>query len=125
MVKSDLKTGMTVVSENGWVGKVLCGTSFGDIILWYLDGEGASIKKYRTLETVNEDLTYGFDKKIVAVYEHSDIHGILCDYRMGFSYNDMLCLWRRPEVVKEVTMREVEEKFGCKVKIKAEEENNN
>ena len=125
MVKSDLKTGMTVVSENGWVGKVLCGTSFGDIILWYLDGEGASIKKYRTLETVNEDLTYGFDKKIVAVYEHSDIHGILGDYRMSFSYNDMLCLWRRPEVVKEVTMREVEERFGCKVKIKAEEETDN
>ena len=125
MVKSDLKTGMTVVSENGWVGKVLRGTSFGDIILWYLDEEGNLIKKYRTLETVNEDLTYGFDKKIVAVYENSDIHGILGDYRRSFSYNDMMCLWRRPEVVKEVTMREVEERFGCKVKIKAEEETDN
>ena len=31
----------------------------------------------------------------------------------------------KKEVVKEVTMREVEERFGCKVKIKAEEETDN
>ena len=125
MVKSDLKTGMTVVSKNGWVGKVLLGTSSGDIILWYQDEENQDIRKYRTLDTVNEDLTYGAGKEIIAVYEYSDIHNILSDYHMPSSLRYMTCLWRRPEVVKEVTMREVEEKFGCKVKIKAEEENNN
>ena len=125
MVKSDLKTGMTVVSENGWVGKVLCGTSNGDVILWYKNGENQDIKKYRTLDTVDEDLTYGVGKKIIAVYEYSDIHNILSDYHMPSSLRDMTCLWRRPEVVKEVTMHEVEERFGCKVKIKAEEETDN
>lgn len=125
MVKSDLKTGMTVVSEKGWVGKVLLGTSSGDIILWYQDGESRNISKYRTLDTVNEDLTYGVGKKIVAVYEYSNIHKILSDYHMPSSLRNMKCLWKRPEVVKEVTMREVEERFGCKVKIKAEEETDN
>ena len=125
MVKSDLKTGMTVVSKNGWVGKVLLGTSSGDIILWYQDEENQDIRKYRTLDTVNEDLTYGAGKEIVAVYGHSDIHKILFDYNIPRSIREMKCLWGRPEDVKEVTMREVEERFGCKVKIKAEEETDN
>lgn len=66
------------------------------------------------------------DKKIGDQLSKYDIMAITTDHfcfkdliriMFGFvSANDILWSWER-EVIREVTMAEVEEKFGCKVKI--------
>lgn len=131
MVKSELRTGMIVENSGGWLGIVFKGM-FKDpergYIAWIRNGQGCAIEMFRNLQDVKEDLTYvgyGGDKKIVKVYSsgYKSRGGCMIPLfltNLSESLQTRRLLWER-EPVKEVTMAEVEEKFGCKVKIKREE----
>ena len=100
--KADLKNCMVVEYRNGSLRLVV-----GDTLI----GKGG----FLPLSNYKENLIYenkNAEFDIVKIYDtisnldHLEIIGAL----------DLL--WERPELeVKEVTMSEVEEKFGCKVKI--------
>jgi hypothetical protein len=107
MTKSDLKTGMRVKYRNGFVRVILLDTTEGDIVQVEM-GSSFSLTRY------NEDLTVKYGDKnfdIMEVYQ-CDPCQILTD-KVGN------LIWKRTEVpkIKEITMDEVEDKFGCKVKI--------
>lgn len=118
-VLAELRTGDIVLSTNGSYGMVLRGTPSGDIVKWYVNSKGKCIDKFRSLNMINSDFTFRFDEgnRIVKVWRTKDRHclGIMCadiymeDYHYELIYEDH---------IKEVTMDEVERKFGCKVKIK-------
>lgn len=101
--KSDLKNRMVVEYRNGYRRMVV-----GDRLMG-ISGSGC-------LNTFDEDLTTKSqgpstrDFDIVKVYNQI---GTLDEIKIINSCNK---IWERSEV-KEVTMSEVEEKFGCKVKI--------
>lgn len=117
-----LKTGDIVLSTKGSYGIVLKGTAEGDLIRWFLNKERQSIKKFRTFGMINSDLTFKFDGKdnrIIKVWRTNDKHhiGTLCsDTFINFESMGFKLVYE--EKVKEVTMDEIEAKFGCKVKIK-------
>lgn len=101
MKKSDLKNRMVVEYQNGYRRMVV-----GDRLMG-INGSGY-------LDDFNEDLTMqnspSRDFDIMIVYNQI---GTLDEIKRVNSCNK---IWERHEV-KEVTMAEVEEKFGCKVKI--------
>ena len=118
-VLAELRTGDIVLSTKGSYGMVLRGTPYGDVIKWYVNNKGKCIEKFRSMNMINSDFTFRFDEgnRIVKVWRTKDRHclGIMCagvymeDYHYELIYDDH---------IKEVTMDEVERKFGCKVKIK-------
>ena len=112
MTLDELKTGMIVETRYGdsyivmrdfcKVGDILAGLSDSDNIL----------NSYIELSNYEQDLNHkkspGCD--IMSVYSSYPCE---IDTKIGL-------LWKREEY-KEVTMRDIEEKFGCKVKIVEEE----
>lgn len=110
--KSDLKNRMVVETREGCKclvidDRILSKTGF----LWlntHTDKTGAFHQGY------NDDLTMdsGANWDIVKVYE--DVNCLNFDDDSPFC--SLSLLWKR-DSIKEVTMAEVEEKFGCKVKI--------
>lgn len=123
---------MIVENAGGWLGIVFKGM-FNNLeegyIVWIRNGQGCAIKLFRNLQDVKEDLTYagyGGDKKIVKVYssDYKSRKGCMIPLfltNLSESLRTRRLLWERELEAKEVTMAEVEEKFGCKVKIKREE----
>lgn len=117
--KSQLKNGDVVLSSKGSIGIVyknlsLTGTEW-NVIKWVRNKDGDTINKYRTLGMVNDDFTFRYDRdnRITRVWRPIDYRQI----------GDIDCTMQNGDViykygVKEVTMDEVEAKFGCKVKIK-------
>ena len=97
--KSDLKNHMVVRFRDGRVGVI-----FGNYIIT------ASSMIFK--DHYNDDLTMSCSKDldIVQVFDHLDYSSVL---------DDSVLIWDRQdeEEIKEVTMAEIEEKFGCKVKI--------
>ena len=97
--KSDLKSNMVVRLRDGRVGVI-----FGN----YIITASSIIYIYH----YNDDLTMSCSKgiDIVQVFDHLDFSSVL---------DDSVLIWdrQREEEIKEVTMAEVEEKFGCRVKI--------
>lgn len=61
------------------------------------------------------DLTHmdGSSLNIVKVYLPHNYD----EYTTKKAYNEEYLVWERKEEVKEISMKDVEEKFGCKVKI--------
>lgn len=120
MSLSDLRTGDIVLSTKGSYGIVLRGTDEGDLIKWFRNSKGYTIDKFRSFLMINNDLTFKYDteNRIIKVWRSNDKH-----YIGDRGYSDV---WFRSQdfeliyedKVKEVTMDEVEAKFGCKVKIK-------
>lgn len=98
--KADLKNRMVVKYRNGKRRMVV-----DDLLV----GENY----YGVLTMYNNDLTHKTDNErdIIAVYPKAHIFAMLNDIESYFTP-----LWERSEA-KEVTMAEIEEKFGCKVKI--------
>jgi hypothetical protein len=98
-IKSDLKNHMVVRLRDGRVGVI-----FGNYIIT------ASSMIFK--DHYNDDLTMSCSKDmdIVQVFDHLDYSSVL---------DDSVLIWDRQdeEEIKEVTIAEVEEKFGCKVKI--------
>lgn len=119
-VLAELRTGDIVLSTKGSYGMVLRGTPSGDIVKWYVNSKGKCIDKFRSLNMINSDFTFRFDEenRIVKVWRTKDKH-YLGDrgYSDGWFKSQCFELIYEDKI-KEVTMDEVEEKFGCKVKIK-------
>lgn len=118
-VLAELRTGDIVLSTKGSYGMVLRGTPSGDIVKWYVNSKGNCIDKFRSLNMLNSDFTFRFDEenRIVKVWRTKDKHYLgnkaVTKYTVADSFELIY-----EDKVKEVTMDEVERKFGCKVKIK-------
>ena len=118
-VLAELRTGDIVLSTKGSYGMVLRGTPSGDIVKWYVNSKGKCIDKFRSLNMINSDFTFRFDEenRIVKVWRTKDKHYLgdkaVTKYTVADSFELIYA-----DKVKEVTMDEVERKFGCKVKIK-------
>ena len=110
LFKADLKTGDVVISKGGWQGVVLRGTACGDVVKWFKNEYGEVISKFRSLSTINSDLTYG-TSRIVKVYRCTE-PGLLtsCDV-----IQSRFLLWE--DTTKEMTVAEIERALGHKVKI--------
>lgn len=116
-----LKTGDIVLSTKGSYGMVLRGTENDDLIHWFMNEKGKLINKFRTFGMINEDLTFKYDgdNRIIKVWRTEDKHYIgkfSTDIFITFKDYGFKLIYE--EQVKEVTMDEIEKKFGCKVKIK-------
>ena len=112
--KSDLLTSDVVLSTKGSKGVVLRGTPKGDIVKWFQNNNNEIIHKYRSLDMINEDLTFKYDCKdnrIIKVYRVTDQH----DMTTMSAIDEKYVLWE--EKVKEVTMADIEKMYGCKVKV--------
>ena len=117
----DLKTSDVVLSSKGSYGIVLRGTPEGDLIKWFKNNHDEVIHKYRSLDMINDDLTFkydGKDNRIIKVYRVTDQH----DMTTMNAIDDKYLIWE--EKIVEVTMDELEKKYGCKVKIIAEKTSN-
>jgi hypothetical protein len=116
MKLSELRTGDIVLNSKGSYGCVMMLTPFGNVIKWYQNKKGESIKKYRSFESIKEDdMTFKEDPNhgIVKVWREKEPHNLNTLYTV---YDNNLIY----EAVKEVTMADIEDKFGYKVKIKRE-----
>lgn len=110
----ELKTGMVVVSSVGSAGVVLIGTKDGDLIKWFKDvDKDSELNLYRKLSTINDDLTFkDGTARIIKVYNPKDIH----DYTTVKTLSNGNLIWE--EDALEVTMHDIEQKFGRRVRIK-------
>lgn len=123
MTKHDLCTGDIVLSTKGSYGIVLRDTGDRKLesqIKWYSNNEGQVINKFRSLSMINEDLTFkcDLDNRIIKVWRTKDKHYLgdkaIKKYHAA-EHHGFECIYE--ELIKEVTMAEIEEKFGCRVKI--------
>ena len=128
MCLNDLRTGDIVLSTKGSYGIVLKNTDRGDLIKWYYNKvNNRCINKFRTFLCLTGDMRfcvfdYRMNDRIIKVWRINDIRRI-GSMPIGADENFMDDVFPEFELiyddtVKEVTMDEVEEKFGCKVKIK-------
>ena len=128
MCLNDLRTGDIVLSTKGSYGIVLKNTDRGDPIKWYYNKVyNRSINKFRTFLCLTGDMRfcvfdYRMNDRIIKVWRINDIRRI-GSMPIGADENFMDDVFPEfkliyDDTVKEVTMDEVEEKFGCKVKIK-------
>ena len=101
MKKSDLIPGEhAIVMRDGWVGLVLKG---------YLMGmHGYYSLRYYTEDLLDADGTVEHDAMKILEVPNTTIFSRLSECKV---------IWERGPDIKEVTMAEIEEKFGCKVKI--------
>lgn len=113
MKKSELLTADVVLSSKGSYGIVLKGTSNGNLIKWFKNNKDEVIHKFRSFDMLNEDLSfkYNSDNRVIRVYRVTDPH----DMSTMAAINDKYLIYE--EQVKEVTMADLEKKYGCKVKI--------
>lgn len=117
-----LRTGDVVVSTKGSKGIVLKdAANKGHVIIWFANQDDCEINKFRSFDMINHDMTFKYDKKdnrIIKVYRPRGIHDIL-NALLDYTHEDEMSGYELvyEEKLKEVTMDEVEEKFGCKVKI--------
>lgn len=126
MTKSELKTGMIVTTRDGMEYVV-----FRNAIYIYDNKNGTSndilvnaqSHHWNDLKYYNEDLTYhgrySLDDKFIKENEIVKVEIPDHPYSfmdLSFEKHKRKLIWKR-EIVKEVTMADVEEKFGCKVKI--------
>ena len=114
MVKSDLLTSDVLLSSKGSYGVVLRGTPKGDLVKWFKNNHNEIINKFRSLDMINEDLTFkydGKDNRIIKVYRVTDPH----DMTTMNAIDDKYLIYE--EKVKEVTIADLEEMYGCKVKV--------
>ena len=112
MTLDELKTGMIVETRDGDsyivmrdfidYGDVLAGLSFNNKIS----------DTWTSLSNYSQDMTN-------SGFPHIDIMSVYSSYPYSADTPKKL-LWERKEY-KEVTMKEIEEKFGCKIKIVEED----
>ena len=128
MCLNDLRTGDIVLSTKGSYGIVLKNTDRGDLIKWYYSKvNNRNINKFRTFRCLTGNMRfcvfdYRMDDRIIKVWRANDARELgftPCGVDEDFMEN----LFPEFELiyddgVKEVTMDEVEKKFGCRVKIK-------
>lgn len=118
---AELRTGDIVFSTKGSYGIVLRDTPMGGMIRWFRNNRNQNINKFRTFRMINPDFTFKYDEdnRIIKVWRTDNKHYIGVQTAPEFDsipYYGFELIYE--DKVKEVTMDEVEKKFGCKVKIK-------
>lgn len=115
--KYELNTGDVVLSTKGSIGIVFRSESFKDsVIKWIKNKDGNVINKFRTFRMIRDDLSFKYDaqdSRIIKVWRPENYRE-LGDINLAMKDENIIY----EDYVKEVTMDEVEAKFGCKVKIK-------
>ena len=111
MKLNDLKTGMIVKTREGKYNIVMRDFIDEGDILAGLSCDNKISDTWTSLSNYNQDMTSRFP--------HIDIMSVYSSYTYSADTPKRL-LWERKEY-KEVTMREIEEMFGCKVKIVEED----
>lgn len=121
MQLSDLKTGMIVTTRDGREWCVLkdfeCtyeGAKEKNAILCYSNMGGRSWTSLSNHSEMKNNGFMGDSLDIVKVEVPYHPHGFL---DLEYERDKRKLLWQEEPEIKEVTMSEVEEKFGCKVKI--------
>lgn len=117
MTLNELKSGMIVETRDGESHIIIRDfDTYGDVLAGLSDSGDIS-NTWSRMSGYNQDMKFpglpGFD--IVAVYKASP-------YCVDIPKK---LIWKREELYKNVTMKEIEEKFGCKVKIVGNEEEHN
>ena len=108
MTLNDLKTGMIVKTRNDNSYIVMRDfVDAGDILAGLSDSDNIT-NSFNELSDYEQDLKHNQLPGL-------DIMSVYTSYLYGIDTHKKL-LWQREEY-KEVTMREIEEMFGCKVKI--------
>ena len=121
MKLNDLKDGMVVVLRNGEPYIVLKNAFYyGDILAGYKNF-GEFYNTQISLTRYNADMT--FKSKNMDPFDIMEIYEKPEDIFHEFFKKGKL-IWKRKKH-KEVTMQEIEEKFGCKVKIVGGEDEHN
>ena len=108
MTLNDLKTGMIVKTREGKYNIVMRDFIDEGDILAGLSCNNKISDTWTSLSNYNQDMTN-------SRFPHIDIMSVYSSYLYSADTPKKL-LWERKEY-KEVTMSEIEEKFGCKVKI--------
>ena len=111
MKKNELLTADVVLSSKGSYGIVLKGTSSANLIKWFKNNKDEVIHKFRSFDILNEDLSFKYDSdnRIIKVYRVTDPH----DMSTLNAINNKYLIYE--EKIKEVTMADLEKKYGCKV----------
>lgn len=115
--KADLKTGMIVTTRNGYEFCVFrnidmgCSKNYDCIV---------NNAMYIELENYNENLTRNDDIYLYDIIKIESASSPLCFMDIRYEKNKRTLLWEC-EKVKEMTMAELEEHFGCKIKIVKED----
>lgn len=112
MTLDDLKTGMIVETRNG--DSYIVMRDFiddGDVLGGLSDSDNIT-NTWTSLDNYNKDMKHNLLPEI-------DIMSVYASYSYNIDKPKKL-LWKREEY-KEITMREIEEMFGCKVKIVEED----
>ena len=112
MTLDDLKTGMIVKTREGKYNIVMRDFIDEGDILAGLSRNNKISETCTHLSNYNQDMTN-------SRFPHIDIMSVYASYPYSADTQKKL-LWERKEY-KEVTIRDIEEKFGCKVKIVEEE----
>ena len=112
MTLDDLKTGMIVKTREGKYNIVMRDFIDEGDILAGLSCNNKISETWTSLSNYNQDMTH-------SGVPYLDIVSVYASYPYSADTPTRL-LWERKEY-KEVTMQEIEEKFGCKVKIVEEE----
>ena len=112
MTLDDLKTGMIVKTREGKYNIVMRDFIDEGDILAGLSCDNKISETWTSLSNYNQDMTN-------SRFPHIDIMSVYASYTYSADTPKRL-LWVRKEY-KEVTMKEIEEKFGCKVKIVEED----
>lgn len=116
MTLNDLKTGMIVETRNGNSYIVMRNfIDYGDILAG-LSCNNVISNTWTSLLSYNQDMKH-------SGVPYLDIVSVYASYPYSADTPTRL-LWERNEY-QEVTMKEIEEKFGCKVKIVGNEEEHN
>ena len=112
MTLDDLKTGMIVTTRNGNSYIVMRDfIDYGDILAG-LSCNNVIANTWTSLLSYNQDMTHSSLPNI-------DIMSVYASSAYSTDTQTKL-LWKREEY-KEVTMKEIEEMFGCKIKIVEED----
>jgi hypothetical protein len=106
MKKSDLRSGMIVVTRDGRKGIVLLGTANGNVIGGI--GLGHGVSTWMPFDSLTEDLkSLKTASDITAVY--------VADSNMQYGSTDLDklgLLWQRPVELVELTIAEIADRFG-------------
>ena len=121
---AELRTGDIVLSTKGSYGIVLRDTPMGGMIRWFRNNRNYNINKFRTFRMINPDFTFKHDEdnRIIKVWRTDNKHYIGVETVPSAKLDSIFVCYGfkliYEDEVREVTMDEVEKKFGCKVKIK-------
>ena len=127
MTKSDLKTGMVIEfsSKCRFKKAVIYKTMYKNILIYDTGND------HDTFDSINEDLSWYEDdrddpKDIIAIYKVPKNVATSYLFRPTM-FKELIeksteCIWRKNPKYKEVTIEELEAKYGCKIRIVKEKQ---